>query len=349
MSSVRLQSVSKRFGDHRAVNDFTLEVAQGEFLVLLGPSGCGKTTTLRMIAGFVEPSAGRILFGNRDVTDLPPYYRNTGLVFQGYALFPHLSVFENVAFGLRMRKLDRPVIEQRTQEALRLVRLDAHAERMPRQLSGGQQQRVALARALVIEPEILLLDEPLSNLDAKLREEVRVEIRQLQRRLGLTTVMVTHDQEEALSVADRLVVMSNGEIQQIGTQRELYNAPANQFVASFIGRTNFFAGVISAPHRFKTESGLEIAIPSSAAGGQLLAIRPERVRLGNANGAANSFAGTVEFVSYLGATTEYVVRLASGDAIAVEMHNARPDDAAPLAIGSEIQIAWDTDACQLIA
>jgi putative spermidine/putrescine transport system ATP-binding protein len=349
MSRVGLQSVSKNFGDHRAVSDFSLEIADGEFLVLLGPSGCGKTTTLRMIAGFVEPSGGRILFGDRDVTELPPYHRNTGLVFQGYALFPHLSVFENVAFGLRTRKLDRAVIERRAREALRLVRLDAHAERMPRQLSGGQQQRVALARALVIEPEILLLDEPLSNLDAKLREEVRVEIRQLQRRLGLTTVMVTHDQEEALSVADRLVVMSNGEIQQIGTQRELYNAPANQFVANFIGRTNFFTGTICAPRRFKTESGLEIAIPPTVAQGRLLSIRPERVRLGNANGSANSFAGMVEFVSYLGATTEYVVRLVSGDAVAVQMHNVRPDGTAPLAVGSEIQIAWDPDACQLIA
>src|SRR6266851_1644245 len=260
MSSVRLEAVTKRFGDHVAVKKFSLSIAQGEFLVLLGPSGCGKTTTLRMIAGFVEPSGGRIFFGNRDVTDLPPYHRNTGLVFQGYALFPHLSVFENVAFGLRMRNLDRAVIEKRTQAALRLVRLDTLAERMPRQLSGGQQQRVALARALVIEPEILLLDEPLSNLDAKLREEVRVEIRQLQRRLGLTTVMVTHDQEEALTMADRLVVMNNGEIKQIGTQRELYNAPANQFVASFIGRTNFFAGAMAGPQRFRTESGLAISV-----------------------------------------------------------------------------------------
>ncbi len=349
VSSVRLQSVSKSYGDHRAVVDFSLEVAQGEFLVLLGPSGCGKTTTLRMIAGFVEPSAGRILFGDRDVTDLPPYRRNTGLVFQGYALFPHLTVFENVAFGLRMRRLEREVVERRTQEALRLVRLDGFGERMPRQLSGGQQQRVALARALAIEPEILLLDEPLSNLDAKLREEVRVEIRQLQRRLGLTTVMVTHDQSEALSVADRLVVMSGGEIQQIGTQRELYNAPANQFVASFIGRTNFFAGAMTEPRRFRTESGLEISVAAAAARERLLAIRPERVRLGSANGAANSFAGTVEFVSYLGATTEYVIRLASGDAIAVEAHNDRADGLEPLAVGSQIRVAWDADACQLIS
>jgi putative spermidine/putrescine transport system ATP-binding protein len=349
MSSVTLQSLSKSFSDHVAVRDFSLEIADGEFLVLLGPSGCGKTTTLRMIAGFVEPSTGRIRFGGRDVTDLPPYNRNTGLVFQGYALFPHLTVFENVAFGLRMRKLDAAAIEKRTLDALRLVRLEGLAQRMPKQLSGGQQQRVALARALVIEPEILLLDEPLSNLDAKLREEVRVEIRQLQRRLGLTTVMVTHDQEEALSVADRLVVMSNGEIQQIGTQRELYNHPRNSFVASFIGRTNFFPGEVTGARRFRTESGLEIAIPASAARERLLAIRPERVRLGAVNGAANGFAGTVEFVSYLGATTEYVVRLASGDRVAVEMHNARADGTEPIAVGSQINVAWDPDACQLIA
>ena len=349
MASVSLQAVSKSYGSHRAVSDFTLEIAQGEFMVLLGPSGCGKTTTLRMIAGFVEPSSGRILFGNRDVTDLPPYHRHTGLVFQGYALFPHLSVFENVAFGLRMRKLDRDTVAERTRDALRLVRLEDLGERTPRQLSGGQQQRVALARALVIEPEILLLDEPLSNLDAKLREEVRVEIRQLQRRLGLTTVMVTHDQEEALSVADRLVVMSDGKIQQIGNQRELYTAPTNQFVAGFIGRTNFFAGAMAGPRRFRTSSGLEIAVAATAAPERLLAIRPERVRLGNANGAANSFVGTIEFVSYLGANTEYVVRLTSGDAVTVEVHNDRAESAEPFTVGSRTSVAWDPDACQLIS
>src|SRR5579871_6982782 len=285
MSSVSLERVSKAYGEHLAVRDFSLEIAEGEFLVLLGPSGCGKTTTLRMIAGFVEPSAGRIRFGARDVTDLPPYRRNTGLVFQGYALFPHLTVFENVAFGLRMRKLEKAAIAERTTEALRLVRLEPLAHRMPRQLSGGQQQRVALARALVIEPEILLLDEPLSNLDAKLREEVRLEIRQLQRRLGLTTVMVTHDQEEALSVADRLVVMREGEIQQIGTQRELYDGPSNAFVADFIGRTNFFSGSIGAEGRFRTESGLSIALAAAAPAARLLAVRPERIRLGNGAGS----------------------------------------------------------------
>ena len=348
MASVALRSLSKRFGEHLAVRDFSLEIAEGEFLVLLGPSGCGKTTTLRMIAGFVEPSAGRILFGSHDVTELPPYRRNTGLVFQGYALFPHLTVFENVAFGLRMRKLERAEIERRATEALRLVRLETLGERMPRQLSGGQQQRVALARALAIEPEVLLLDEPLSNLDAKLREEVRVEIRQLQRRLGLTTVMVTHDQEEALSVADRLVVMENGAIQQIGTQRELYNSPRNQFVANFIGRTNFLSGAASGPARFRTASGLEIALAGPAAGERLLAIRPERIRLGAANGVANRFPATVEYVSYLGATTEYVVRLASGDRLAVERHNTRAGEGAIIEVGAAVEASWDPDACQLI-
>ena len=348
MARVTLRSLSKRFGEHLAVRDFSLEIPEGEFLVLLGPSGCGKTTTLRMIAGFVEPSAGRILFGERDVTELPPYRRNTGLVFQGYALFPHLTVFENVAFGLRMRKLDRAAIEKRATEALRLVRLETLGERMPRQLSGGQQQRVALARALAIEPEVLLLDEPLSNLDAKLREEVRVEIRQLQRRLGLTTVMVTHDQEEALSVADRLVVMENGEIRQIGTQRELYNSPSNQFVANFIGRTNFLPGAMSGPAQFRTESGLDIAVAGEASGERILAIRPERIRLGESNGAVNRFSATVEFVSYLGATTEYVVRLASGDRLSVERHNTGTGDGAVIEVGAAVEASWDPDAGRLI-
>src|SRR5215471_10237555 len=322
MSSVSLQSVTKSYGGHRVVSDFTLEIAQSEFLVLLGPSGCGKTTTLRMIAGFVEPSAGRILFGNRDVTDLPPYHRNTGLVFQGYALFPHLTVSENVAFGLRMRKLDRPEIERRTEEALRLVRLEALGERMPRQLSGGQQQRVALARALVIEPEILLLDEPLSNLDAKLRQEVRVEIRQLQRRLGITTVMVTHDQDEALTVADRLVVMSHGEIQQVGRQRDLYERPRNRFVAGFLGRTNFLPGRMETGGVFRTAGGLVVrcgdATGSDRRDHRLLAVRPEKIAIGPAPAAApNSHPGTVEFVSYLGAISEYQVRLRTGETVTV--------------------------------
>src|SRR4030095_7938574 len=207
--------------------------------VLLSPSGCGKTTTLRMIAGFVAPTAGRVRLGGREIATLPPWQRNAGMVFQSYALFPHLTVAENVAFGLEMRNLTMTDIRPRVNEALRMVRLPGYEQRLPGDLSGGQQQRVALARALAIRPDVLLLDEPLSNLDAKLREEVRIEIRELQRELGLTTIMVTHDQEEALTVADRLVVMADGEIRQIGSQRDLYERPADRFVASFVGRSTY--------------------------------------------------------------------------------------------------------------
>jgi putative spermidine/putrescine transport system ATP-binding protein len=349
MTSLRLERVAKSYGEFRAVKDVSLDVAQGEMLVLLGPSGCGKTTTLRLIAGFIEATAGRILLGERDVTYLPPYRRNTGLVFQGYALFPHLTVFENIAFGLRMRKVDNQTVTARVEEALRLVRLEALAQRMPRQLSGGQQQRVALARALVIEPDILLLDEPLSNLDAKLRQEVRVEIRQLQRKLGLTSVMVTHDQEEALSMADRLVVMNEGEIQQIGTQRELYNHPRNRFVASFIGRTNLFDGEVSAAGRFRSAGGLDIAFAAGGAGQRALIVRPEKIRIAAAADGANSFPGTIEHVTYLGSITDYAVRLASGESVSVHAHNAGTGDTEPFAPGAQVRITWEPDACQLLS
>src|SRR5918998_2311126 len=217
MSEVVLTRVGKQYGNVAAVRDFSFTVQQGEFVALLGPSGCGKTTTLRMIAGFIPVTSGRITIGAKDVTHVPPHRRNTGMVFQGYALFPHMTVAQNVAFGLEMRKVPKAEAASRVEEALRLVRLEGYGERYPRQLSGRQQQRVAQARALVVQPEVFLLDEPLSNLDAKLRHDVRIEIRQLQRKLGLTTVFVTHDQEEALTVADRLIVMNKGEIEQIGT------------------------------------------------------------------------------------------------------------------------------------
>ena len=242
MADLSLNGLSKHYGDFYAVREVSLTIADGEFLVLLGPSGCGKTTTLRMVAGFIEPSAGHVRLAGQDVTLLPPWKRNAGMVFQSYALFPHMTVAQNVAFGLEMRKLPRADIERRVEEALALVRLGGYGGRLPRQLSGGQQQRVALARALAIRPDVLLLDEPLCNLDAKLRQEVRVEIRELQRQLGLTTVMVTHDQEEALTMADRLVVMNEGSVRQVGSQRDLYERPADRFVAGFVGRSTFLAG-----------------------------------------------------------------------------------------------------------
>ncbi len=349
MARLRLNHVSKRYGDFHAVRDVTLDVADGEFVVLLGPSGCGKTTTLRMIAGFITPTAGGVYLADREVTGLPPWKRNAGMVFQSYALFPHLSVAQNVAFGLEMRKLGKADIATRVAEALKLVRLDHLAGRLPRQLSGGQQQRVALARALAIRPDVLLLDEPLSNLDAKLRQEVRVEIRELQRQLGLTTVMVTHDQEEALTMADRLVVMNEGSVRQIGGQRDLYERPADRFVAGFVGRGMFLTGQIEAPGRFRTEGGLALACEGGASGPAVLALRPERLEIGQAplSGLDNSLPGTVEFVSYLGAASDVHVRLSPSDRVIVQVAN-RGGDAAP-EIGATVHVGWPATAGRLFA
>jgi len=345
MARLELIDLSKRYGDHAAVAGVTLDVADGEFLVLLGPSGCGKTTTLRMIAGLIEPSGGSTRIAGADVTSLPPWWRNTGMVFQNYALFPHMSVAENVAFGLEMRKLAKPEIEARAREALRLVRLDGFAQRLPRELSGGQQQRVALARALAIRPDVLLLDEPLSNLDAKLREEVRIEIRELQRQLGLTTIMVTHDQEEALTVADRLVVMADGEIRQIGTQRDLYERPADRFVAGFVGRSTFLDGRVSAPGEFTTAGGLHLKCRDGARGAATLLLRPERLHLG-ADGMDNRLAGKVEFVSYLGAVLELHVGLSPADRVVIQLPNR--GEAAP-AVGDSVEVGWQRDAGMVFA
>src|SRR5689334_3463235 len=240
-----LQRLEKRYGDTTVVAALDLAVKRGEFIALLGPSGCGKTTTLRMTAGLVPASGGRIMIGGDDVTRLPPYRRDIGLVFQNYALFPHMTVAQNIAFGLEMRGVAKSEIAQRVGEALALGRLEAYGARRPRELSGGQQQRVALARALVIRPSLLLLDEPLSNLDAKLREEMRVEIRDIQRRLGITTVFVTHDQVEALSMCDRVAVMGGGRLIQFGTPFEIYERPRHPFIADFVGRTNKIAGTVA--------------------------------------------------------------------------------------------------------
>ncbi len=349
MARLQLTGLTKTYGDFRAVSDVNLDIAHGELVVLLGPSGCGKTTTLRMIAGFIPPTAGEIRLGGNDITRQPPWKRNTGLVFQSYALFPHLSVVDNVAFGLRMRKLPQSEIAAKLTEVLRLVRLEKLADRLPRELSGGQQQRVALARALVIEPDILLLDEPLSNLDAKLRQEVRVEIRELQKELGLTTVMVTHDQEEALTMADRLVVMSNGQVQQVGSQRDLYESPANTFVAGFVGRTNFLHGCVETKGMFRSESGLGIRCDQGAAAhGRTLAIRPERLSLAAARvDDDNCFPGTVEFASYLGGILEYYVRLTPQDRLMVQAPNKAADSVH--AVGDRVHLHWPAQASLVLA
>jgi ABC-type Fe3+/spermidine/putrescine transport system ATPase subunit len=282
-----------------AVDALDLDVREGEFVTLLGPSGCGKTTTLGLVAGFVAPTQGEIFLKGRPVAGLPPFRRDIGVVFQDYALFPHLTAGENIAFGLRMRKVAAAELAQRVQEALELVQLSGLAMRRPLELSGGQRQRVALARALVIRPTLLLLDEPLSNLDLKLREEMRIEIAGLQRRLGITTVFVTHDQGEALVMSDRIAVMSAGRIEQVGTPADIYERPATRFVAEFIGRMNFFV-----------------------ADGRTVAIRPERAQLMPDPPAEGLMRrGVVRNVLYLGATLEYHVQLDGGERALVEAHN----------------------------
>ena len=267
MSLLELQNLTQRFGDFTALDDLTLSVEAGEFVSLLGPSGCGKTTTIRLIAGFLVPTAGRVLINGREITNLPPEKRNIGMVFQSYALFPHLNVFENVAFGLRAKKIPRHQITDKVKQSLALVNLSGYESRTMTQLSGGEQQRVAIARTLVTQPQILLLDEPLSNLDASLREQTRKQLKQLTRSLGITAVFVTHDQEEAFVLSDRIVLLSKGVCQQTGTAYDLYHSPANEFVARFVGRSNLF----SLPFKgygqdcliFSLASGLELRLQKS--------------------------------------------------------------------------------------
>ncbi len=328
MIDVELRSVTKKFGKVLAVDDISFQVRQGEFLTLLGPSGCGKTTTMRLIAGLERPTAGEIFIRQENVTDAPPYARDVSLMFQNYALFPHKNVFDNIAFGLKYRERDLSKDERglRVKEALDLVHLPGIEARYPRQLSGGQQQRVALARALVIKPAVLLLDEPLSNLDLKLREQMRVELKQIQELVGITFIFVTHDQEEALMLSDRVAVMEEGKIIQVGVPREVYEKPQSRFVAEFIGQSNFFearvvrAGPLGA--QVETESGLSLQVPvdpSPPIGSTgVLQIRAERVHVHRQKPPQSdgyAFPGTVERVIYVGNTIQYFINLESSDLV----------------------------------
>ncbi len=327
MSSLTLDHVIKRYGDVSVVKDVSLAIAEGEFVSLLGPSGCGKTTILRMVAGLIEPSGGTIRIGDRDVTRLPPNKRNIGLVFQSYALFPHLTVFENVAFGLRRKGESGAALDARVKEALAMVRLDGYGERYPRQLSGGQQQRVAMARAIAPRPNVILFDEPLSNLDAKLRDEMQIELKRLQSELRITTLFVTHDQGEALSLSDRVCVMHDGVIQQFAAPEEIYRKPATSFVASFIGKPNRLAGTIR-NGQISVGEGLALRADdlSEADGASVdVFIRQEAIHLGEASGAdMNRIEGIVALRSFSGAQVQYVVRLAGGQEIVVEAASAGP-------------------------
>src|SRR5262245_22415106 len=313
MITVRIENLTKRFGEATALHSLDLTIGAGEIFFLLGPSVCGKTTLLRIIAGFYLPDSGRILFGEEDVTNLPPHQRNTGMMFQSYALWPHMTVAQNVAFGLEERRVPRPEIEQRVKAALDSVKMGPYAGRKINQLSGGHQQRVALARAMVIRPRCLLLDEPLSNLDTKLRIEMRGEIRRICKEAGLTAIYVTHDQKEALSVGDRIAVMEAGHIRQAGAPAEVYRRPATKFVADFMGETNFVEGTVAeiAGESVRVDTALRqfSGIASGWTPGRgdkvLISIRPEAWRLGVESSAANAVSGRIRERVYLGEMAQY--------------------------------------------
>ncbi len=343
---VRLESVVKRFDDVVAVDGVSLEVPSGSFFALLGPSGCGKTTTLRMIGGFEEPDEGAIYLGDRDVVGLPPYRRDVNTVFQSYALFPHLSIFDNVAFGLRRKGVDKVQVRGRVEEMLRLVGLKGLGSRRPRQLSGGQQQRVALARALVNRPQVLLLDEPLGALDLKLRKQMQLELKMIQHDLGLTFVHVTHDQEEAMTMADAIAVMNRGRIEQLGPPAELYEKPATAFVAGFLGVSNLLSGSVTAPGRVRLDTGDEIAADAGDRAGRVaVGIRPEKIRLAPPGEGENSLAGSIKETAYVGVATQYVVETGAGTLI-VYVQN---DGSAPwLNAGDSAVLSWSPHAAFVV-
>jgi len=354
-SDVELTGIHKGFGTVKAVDDVSLSIAHGEFVTLLGPSGCGKTTLLRLIAGFEVADSGTVRLCGADVTRLPPYKRSVTTVFQHYALFPHMTVFENVAFGLRRRGTPQAQIEKKVQDALEMVRLEGRQDRMSTELSGGQQQRVALARSLVLEPPVLLLDEPLAALDRKLREEMRVELKGLQRRLGISFLFVTHDQEEALALSDRVVVMNAGKIEQEGSPEDIYRKPRTRFVADFIGQSNLFeaepGGVDGRYTLVKLEGKtLEIGTRVAREGIIRFVVRPENVRIGSADpdssDAGRGLRGTVEQRIYLGGQTQWIVKLVSGRTVLASVPGEAGD--ARCAVGQEVSVSWEASSAVVL-
>jgi iron(III) transport system ATP-binding protein len=339
---VEIDRVSFGYGSTKILDDVSLRVEKGEFFAFLGPSGSGKTTLLRLVAGFGVPSAGAVRVNGRDVTDVPPWKRNVGMVFQSYALWPHMTVAKNVAFGLERRDVPRAEIGKRVAAALDLVGLSAYGERRPAQLSGGQQQRVAVARTLVIEPDVLLLDEPLSNLDAKLRVEMRQEIRELQRKLGLTTIYVTHDQEEANAIADRIAVLDGGRIQQLGAPMDLYDRPANRFVAAFLGTANLIEGDLSADGNFRADrfalAGLSVPKPGKAC----VSFRPHDVTL---SAEGRNLAGTIQHREFLGGNIRYVVTVGPHR---VTVDTAHRRDSQVYDVGASVGLSIDASQASVL-
>ena len=341
VADVRLENVTKRFDDVVAVDDLSLEIGRGSFFALLGPSGCGKTTTLRMIGGFEEPTAGTIYLGDEPVSGKPPYKRDVNTVFQSYALFPHLSIFENVAFGLRRKGVSKGDVRGRVLSILELVGLSGFEKRKPRQLSGGQQQRVALARALVNKPRVLLLDEPLGALDLKLRKQMQLELKAIQNDVGITFVHVTHDQEEAMTMADGIAIMNGGRIEQLGAPADLYERPQTAFVASFLGISNLLPGAVSGADSVRLDDGTEVRVPREALNGRTgrvaVGVRPEKIRVGH--GEENRLTGRLLETAYVGVATQYVLETRAGN-VSVYVQNSEPGarDQAPS------DISWSPDS-----
>ena len=352
---IRLEQVTKRFGDMIAVDALDLEMPRGAFYALLGPSGCGKTTTLRMVGGFEDPTEGRVFLGGDDVTEHPPYRRDVNTVFQSYALFPHLSVERNVAFGLERKKVGREEVRKRTAEALELVQLGKFGKRKPGQLSGGQAQRVALARALVNRPRALLLDEPLGALDLRLRKQLQIELKRIQRDIGITFVHVTHDQEEAMSMADTIAVMNAGRIEQAGSATDLYERPRTEFVANFLGVSNLIDGKLGRSEgglaSVETHDGARLHVPSDRVGPHdtdsiRVGVRPEKITLRPANGStvdgdANVLRGTVVVAAFLGTSIQYVIRAPGGEELTVFAQNLDGSEPDSFGAGREVHLTWN--------
>ncbi len=339
---VRLENVVKRFGETVvAVDGVSVEIPHGSFFAMLGPSGCGKTTTLRMIGGFEEPTEGSIYLGDKDVVGLPPYKRDVNTVFQSYALFPHMTIFDNVAFGLERRGVDKKEIKGRVLEILELVDLKGRESGKPKQLSGGQQQRVALARALVNTPRVLLLDEPLGALDMKLRKQMQLELKRIQAEVGITFVHVTHDQEEAMTMADTIAVMNAGKIEQLGSPTELYERPKTAFVANFLGTSNLLDGTVEGQGTVRLDDGTLVSVDTDGASGPIsVGVRPEKVTLGNEH--ANTLAGRVKESAYIGVATHVVVTTAVGD-VSVFHQNSETGGLVP-APGDSVNVSWRADS-----
>jgi spermidine/putrescine transport system ATP-binding protein len=354
--AVQLKRVSKHFGPVVAVNDVSLSIRDGEFFSLLGPSGCGKTTTLRLIAGFELPTAGEIYIGESLQGETPPYRRPVNTVFQNYALFPHMTIFKNVAFGLEMRKVPEDEIQEQVLEALEMVQLPGMENRKPQQLSGGQQQRVALARALVNHPKVLLLDEPLGALDLKLRKAMQLELKALQHRVGITFVYVTHDQEEALTMSDRIAVMSEGRVLQIGAPEEIYERPIGRFVADFIGETNFLAGQVKAGRTrevvVQVDGVLPVHVTRERAVGMnedvTVAIRPEKISLHAEPPTPQAVPGVVREVVYTGTDTRYLVQITESTVVAVRQQNTGTGAKAGFPVGTQVYLHWQPESARLL-